>query len=60
MSRVWGVDAAADGEEGLWYAENHAYDAIVLDLMLPKVNGLQILIVLREKKVALSGFRNVN
>ncbi len=34
------VDVAADGEEGLWQAESNAYDVIVLDLMLPKMDGL--------------------
>jgi len=42
------VDAAADGEEGLWYAQTNDYDAIVLDLMLPKIDGLSILRRLRE------------
>jgi DNA-binding response OmpR family regulator len=46
---VWAVDAAPDGEEGLWLAENNTYDAIILDLMLPKVPGLTILARLREK-----------
>lgn len=42
------VDAAADGEEGLWYARTGEYDVIVLDLMLPKVDGLTILRTLRD------------
>jgi len=42
------VDATGDGEEGLWYARSGDYDAIVLDLMLPKVDGLTILRRLRE------------
>jgi DNA-binding response OmpR family regulator len=41
------VDLAADGDEGLWYAESNEYDAIVLDLMLPGVDGLTILNRLR-------------
>ena len=48
----WAADAAADGEEGRWFAENHAYDVIVLDLMLPKVHGLEILCQLRQNKNA--------
>ena len=44
----YAVDASAEGEEGLWYAQNHSYDAIVLDIMLPKVNGLEILDALRR------------
>ena len=42
------VDASADGEEGLWLAENNDYDAIVLDIMLPKLDGLAVLRQLRK------------
>jgi DNA-binding response OmpR family regulator len=42
------VDVAGDGEEGLWYATNNEYDAIVLDLMLPVVDGLMVLKQLRS------------
>jgi len=37
------VDIASDGEEGLFHAGSASYDLIVLDLMLPKLNGLQVL-----------------
>src|SRR5437764_3295178 len=37
------VDIAPDGEEGLFLAESSAYDLMVLDLMLPKLNGLELL-----------------
>ena len=43
----YAVDTAADGEEGLYKAENSAYDAIVLDVMLPKLDGWQVLKALR-------------
>ncbi|MGH1493029.1 MAG: response regulator transcription factor [Acidimicrobiales bacterium] len=43
------VDVAADGEEGLWYAGEVDYDAIVLDLMLPKVNGFKVCQTIRER-----------
>ncbi len=43
------VDVAADGEEGLWYAGEVDYDAIVLDLMLPKVNGFMVCRTIRER-----------
>lgn len=33
------VDVAPDGTDGLWMAQEHDYDAIVLDIMLPGVNG---------------------
>ena len=42
------VDAAGNGRDGLWYAENNSYDAIILDLMLPEVSGLSILKQLRD------------
>jgi DNA-binding response OmpR family regulator len=37
------VDLSADGEEGLWLALGEDYDVIVLDLMLPKLDGLTVL-----------------
>lgn len=43
------VDTAGDGEEGLWYAMSNDYDAIILDLMLPKIDGLSVLTQLRAK-----------
>jgi DNA-binding response OmpR family regulator len=45
----WAIDVAADGEEGLWFAENHTYDVIILDLVLPKLPGLTLLTRLRER-----------
>jgi len=44
------VDETADGEEGLWYATSNSYDVIILDLMLPKIDGLTILKKMRDKK----------
>lgn len=43
----WATDAAADGEEGLWLAQNGTYDVIILDLLLPKLPGLTLLARLR-------------
>jgi DNA-binding response OmpR family regulator len=37
------VDLALDGEEGLFLAESSSYDLLVLDLMLPKLSGLDLL-----------------
>jgi DNA-binding response OmpR family regulator len=45
----YAVDLAGDGEEGLWLAESHDYDAIVLDVMLPKRDGLDVLRTLRAR-----------
>lgn len=44
----YAVDVAADGEEGLWYAQSSPYDVLILDLMLPKMDGLSLLKKLRE------------
>ncbi len=39
----YAVDASSDGDEGLWYAESNDYDLIVLDLMLPGIDGMELL-----------------
>jgi DNA-binding response OmpR family regulator len=46
------VDVAHDGVDGLWHATEHAYDAIVLDIMLPGMNGYRVCAALRERGVA--------
>jgi DNA-binding response OmpR family regulator len=43
------VDVAANGEDGLWLAEQNPYDIIVLDIMLPLIDGLEVLRRLRAK-----------
>jgi DNA-binding response OmpR family regulator len=43
------VDVALDGPQGLWMAREHAYDAVVLDIMLPGMNGYKICGTLREE-----------
>jgi DNA-binding response OmpR family regulator len=43
------VDAAADGREGLWLATENEYDVIILDLLLPEIDGLTVLKTLRER-----------
>ena len=45
----YAVDVSGDGEEGLWYAQGNEYDVIVLDLMLPKLDGLTVLRRLRDQ-----------
>ena len=46
------VDVAFDGEEGLHLASEVAYDVLVLDRMLPRLDGLSLLRRLRERGVA--------
>ena len=42
------VDVTGDGQEGLWHATSHEYDVIILDLMLPGMDGLSVLKQLRD------------
>ena len=46
----YAVDTANNGEDGLFNAESYDYDAIVLDVMLPKIDGWEILRRLRKTK----------
>ena len=46
---TYAVDIATDGEEGFHLGEQNQYDLIILDLMLPKINGLDILSRLRSQ-----------
>ena len=39
----YAIDLATDGEEGLYLGQNEAYDAVVLDLGLPEIDGLTVL-----------------
>ena len=45
------IDHAVDGEDGLICAMNSTYDAAVIDIMLPKLDGLSLIGKLRKKKV---------
>ena len=49
---TYAVDVANDGEEGFHLAAMNQYDMIILDLMLPKMDGLEVLTRLRDKKVS--------
>lgn len=46
------VDAVYNGDEGLDYALTGVYDVIILDIMLPKRNGIEILKMIRKRKIS--------
>ncbi len=50
-SQKYTCDTVYDGEEGLAYGESGIYDVIVLDIMLPKMSGFDVLKNLRSKKI---------
>lgn len=45
------VDVALDGEDGLFMASTYPYDAVLLDILLPKVDGLTVLKTIRARKI---------
>ena len=49
------VDSCFDGEEALSYIEMAEYDGIILDIMMPKRDGLSVLHSLREKGIGTPG-----
>lgn len=51
MEEGFAVDVAYDGQEGQYLAESESYDLVMLDVMLPKVDGITICKELRNKKI---------
>lgn len=49
---MFDVEQAFDGEEGLYLAEQNIFDCIILDIMLPSMNGYEVLKNLREQHIA--------
>ncbi|EIA25691.1 Putative two-component response regulator, partial [Candidatus Arthromitus sp. SFB-5] len=47
----YSVDAVYNGEDALDWALNDEYDLIILDVMMPKINGLDVLKGLRDKNI---------
>lgn len=47
----YGIDAVYTGTEGLKYAQSGIYDTIILDIMLPGIDGISILKTLRDEKI---------
>ena len=48
----YAVDTVYDGEDGLEYGLTGIYDCIILDIMLPKMNGIDVLRTLRKKHIS--------
>ncbi len=46
------VDAASDGDEGLGFAISESYDAAVIDIMLPGIDGLKLISEMRQRGIA--------
>ena len=51
IAKEYDSDIAYDGEEGLLFAQNGIYDAILLDIMLPRINGYDVLKNLRKNRI---------
>lgn len=47
----YNVDISLDGEEGLDYALSNIYDLVILDIMLPKISGIDILMEMKNNKI---------
>ena len=45
------VDSAFDGEEALLLLEQYTYDIVVLDIMLPRIDGLKVLSIMRANRI---------
>ena len=52
IKNKYSVDAVYNGEEGLLYALSDVYDVIILDIMLPKLSGIEILKSIRKKGIS--------
>ena len=51
IGKKYDFDHAYDGEEGILYARQGIYDVIILDIMLPYVNGYEVLSTIRNEKI---------
>lgn len=48
----YSIDSCFDGEDALYYIENTRYDGIILDVMIPKLNGFEVLSIIRGRKIS--------
>jgi two-component system response regulator YesN len=65
VAGIFEVDLAEDGEQALQMLENKQYDAVILDIAMPKISGLQVLSRISENnqqmvKIIISGHDNFN
>lgn len=51
ISPLFSTEQAMDGEEGVLFAKQDIYDVIILDLMMPRMNGYEVLHELRKEKI---------
>ncbi len=51
VEKGYTVDPVFDGEEGLYMSLSNAYDLVILDIMLPEINGFEILKTIRKKAI---------
>lgn len=47
----YSVDNCFNGEDALYYIENTQFDGIILDVMMPKINGFKVLETIRKRKI---------
>ena len=52
IEKLYKVEQAYDGEEGILYAEQNIYDLIILDIMMPIMDGYEVLSQLRKKNIS--------
>ncbi len=48
----YSVDVASDGEDGLFQGEEYNYDAAIIDIGLPRIDGISVIRSLRQKKIS--------
>ncbi|MGW1345726.1 response regulator transcription factor [Kribbella sp. NPDC002412] len=51
VAEGYAVDVALTGPDGLWFAREHDYDVVLLDLMLPEIDGFEVCATLRAEQV---------
>ena len=51
LGSKYDIDHAYDGEEGVLYAKQQIYDAIILDIMMPIMDGYEVLSKIRNEKI---------